>query len=193
MSEYHFTNYDGTPPKELPTKFSLTAKADTDIWSKPPNTRLFNAPILHRTMAISSFHKARVAVQAHWNTNHDHAGLIFVLPQKDGQMKWVTAGVLYKKNDKNAIATVAQDRWADWARYDLPKGPSRQATIEMEKRDRGLNIYYIEGVQRNLVRKVPWAFEDEEAECWIGVYAAKPHESKDGKSLEVTFDHLVIE
>lgn len=193
MSEFQFKNYENTPPKDLPTQFTLTAPPNTDIWSKPPSTRTFNAPILHRTMPKKDFHKARVAVQAHWKTNHDHAGLILVLPQKDGNKKWITAGVLYKKNDKAAIATVAQDRWSDWARYDLPKGPGRQATVEMERRDNGLNIYYIEGVQRNLVRKVPWAFEDEEGECWIGVYAAKPHESKDGKSLEVTFDHLVIE
>ncbi len=53
------------------------------------------------------------------------------------------------------------------------------------------------------MREVTWVFEevlgekDEGKECWVGFYAAKPTEDKDGsengEGLEVRFEGLSIE
>ncbi len=52
-------------------------------------------------------------------------------------------------------------------------------------------------MERRPLREVTWVFEEEEGECWIGVYAAKPlkdeGDEKGKKSLEVQFRGLEVE
>lgn len=57
------------------------------------------------------------------------------------------------------------------------------------KRTSTLWVYLIEGMERRPLKEVTWVFEEEEGECWIGVYVAKPMkiegDEKGKKSLEV--------
>jgi regulation of enolase protein 1 (concanavalin A-like superfamily) len=193
MSGLKFTNSTQDVPREadLPTEFSITATSSTDVWSKPPSTEAFNAPILHKTVPLSTFHKARVAVSANWVQLYDQGGLIFVVNSPDGTRKWVKTGIEFVDNTAN-VSTVAKDRWADWSLLPIIPAGGHAATIEMVREDGSLWIYLNQGLKRTPIREVTWAFEDEgEKECWIGIYAAKP--SKDGPDLVVSFRHLVID
>jgi len=75
----------------------------------------------------------------------------------------------------------------------MPSQGTPSATIEMASEDDGsLWVYLVEEDTRSPMREVTWwADLDGNAECWIGVYAAKPAKEKD--SLEVSFDHLRVE
>lgn len=197
MSRFTFTNTDREAPISLPTEFTITAPPSTDIWRKPPSTHSFTAPILHCTLPLSTFSKARVAVSAKWGTLYDQGGLILVLPQPDGTNKWVKTGIEFVHGQAN-VSTVAADRWADWSLLPLANEEGSSVTVEMAKeKDGSLWVYVIEGVKRKPIREVTWVFEEfkqegeGERECWVGAYAAKP--SKDGEGLEVNFGHLVIE
>lgn len=197
MAGFKFTNSDREAPTTLPTEFTITAPPATDIWRKPPSTNRFSAPILHRTLPLSSFSKARLAVSAKWDTLYDQGGLILVLPQADGKHKWIKTGIEFAYGKAN-VSTVAADRWADWSLLALSNEGGSSVTVEMVKEDDGsLWVYVIEGVERRPIREVTWVFADGEdgaqgeRECWVGAYAAKP--SDQGQALEVSFGHLVIE
>lgn len=192
MSGFKFSNTDQTPPSELPIDFTITAPPGTDIWKKPPSTNAFNAPILHHTIPVSSFAKARVAVTADWKHLYDQGGLILVLPQADGSKKWIKTGIEFV-DGKAMISTVVTDRYADWSLQPLPQAGGNSVTVEMERAGVSLWVYVIQGVERRPIRKVAWVFEEGnvKGECWVGAYAAKP--SQEGGDLEVTFGHLVVE
>ncbi|KAH2551350.1 hypothetical protein KXW48_004381 [Aspergillus fumigatus] len=73
----------------LPPEFTIKASPSTDVWSKPPSTERFNAPILCRSLPLKSFKRARVAVNANWQQKYDQGGLILVWTAADGTRKWV--------------------------------------------------------------------------------------------------------
>ncbi len=193
MSGFKFENTDQTAPDPLPTEFTITTPPSTDIWIKPPSTHRFNAPILHRTVPLQSFLKARVAVSAAWTDLYDQGGLILVVPQKDGTTHYIKTGVEFYKGTPMASTVTATERGADWSLLPIPGGGS-SLTVEMVREDDGsLWVYIIEGVRRLPVREVTWILADSEnkGDCWVGAYAAKPAEK--GEKLDVTFAHLVIE
>ncbi|KAI9889548.1 MAG: hypothetical protein M1814_005242 [Vezdaea aestivalis] len=206
MAQYEFVNSEAAAPSSpLPTDFTVSARPGTDIWSKPPSTRAFNAPILYQTLSLASFRKARVAVSADWKTLYDQGGLIIVAPQADGSKKWIKTGIEHYGNKTN-VSTVVADRWADWSL--VPLGPAaKSVTIEIEREQKngelgpGLWVYVIEGVQRKPIREVGWFFEDADkvGDAWVGVYAAKPTadagtgNGNETSALEVSFSHLVVE
>lgn len=180
---------NGNPPAE----FTLSAPPSTDIWAKPPSTSRFSAPILYRSIPLTSFKRARVAFNAQWKSQYDQGGLILVINGADGNRKWVKTGIELT-HGKPRLSTVVKDRWADWSLLPNPtKGPA--ATIEMVREpDNSLWVYLVEGVQKSPIREVSWVFEETSGiqDCWVGVYAAKPG-SDDGGDLVVNFGHLVIE
>lgn len=188
---FKFANYSNPAPSELPTDFTISAKAETDLWEKPPSTHSFNCPILYQSIQLSSFKKARVAVSADWKDLYDQGGLCIIINKTDGSRKWVKTGIEYVE-DAAHISTVATDRWSDMSLRPMPSLGGTGATIEMCKgKDGSLWVYLVEGVKRSPLRDVTWFFEGDDAEdCWVGVYAAKPSGSGD---LEVAFSHLVIE
>lgn len=197
MAGYTFTNSADKPPTPLPTEFTITAPPSTDIWRKPPSTHSFTAPILHRTIPLSTFHKARLAVSANWKNLYDQGGLILVVPQPDGAHKWVKTGIEFVHGRPN-ISTVAADRWADWSLVPLANEGGNSVTVEMGREvDGSLWVFVVEGVERRAVREVTWVFEDvggegrEDRECWVGAYAARP--SGEGEALVVSFGHLLVE
>lgn len=177
---------DGT----LPAEFSIKAHPSTDIWSKPPDTQSFTAPILYQPVPLQSFKRARVAFNAQWKHKYDQGGLVIVLHNKDGSHKWVKAGIELA-HGKPHLSAVAKDNWADWSLLPVPSGGGA-ATLEMVREaDDSLWIYLVEGVQKSPIREVTWVFQENVQECWVGVYAARP--GTEGGELEVNFGHLIID
>lgn len=193
MSQFKFVNSNeqvpggGTPPPE----FTIKARPSTDVWSKPPNTQRFNAPILYRTISLDSFKRVRVAFNALWKNQYDQGGLILVLHNKDGSQKWVKAGIELT-HGRPHLSVVAKDRWADWSLLPVPSGGGA-ATLELVREaDESLWIYLVEGVQKSPIREITWIFQEKEVqECWVGVYAARP--SEEGGELPVNFGHLIVD
>ena len=193
MSELKIINSDGPIPGNgtPPPEFVLKANAATDLWSKPPSTIRFNAPIIYQTVPIQSFKRARVAVNALWSQQYDQGGLIIVLNNADGSQKWVKAGIELT-HGRPHLSVVTKDRWADWSLLPVPSG-GPAATIELVREsDNSLWIYLVEGVQKSPIREITWVFSEENVkECWVGVYAARP--SREGGDLSVNFGHLIID
>lgn len=193
MSNFSFFNSADAVPGNgtLPAQFSVSAPPSTDIWTKPPLTDRFNAPILHQSMRLESFKRARVAFNADWKDEYDQGGLVLVLNGADGTRKWVKTGIELT-HGKPHLSTVTKDRYADWSLLPVPPSRGHGATVEMvREQDNSLWIYLIEGVQKSPMREVTWAFENGDIrDCWVGVYAARPSQS--GGDLTVNFGHLVV-
>ncbi|OJJ43271.1 hypothetical protein ASPZODRAFT_19674 [Penicilliopsis zonata CBS 506.65] len=192
---FKFINSEAPVPGDgggLPAQFSVTAPPSTDVWAKPPATRPFNAPILYRSIPLAKFKRVRVAFNAAWKDLYDQGGLILLLDGADeSKRKWVKSGIEFT-HGKPHLSTVVKDRWADWSLLPVPSGGAL-ATLEMVREDDGsLWVYLVEGVQKSPIREVTWVFDGEDdVECWVGVYAARPSEKKG--DLEVHFGHLMIE
>ncbi|KAL8922313.1 MAG: hypothetical protein Q9208_005283 [Pyrenodesmia sp. 3 TL-2023] len=213
MSSYNLHNpspHQPTLSDPLPAAFSLYTPPKVDIWRKPPSTNDFEGPCLLRSLPLSALRSARVTVSASWRTKFDQGGLLLVLPGEKGsdrkQRRWIKTGVEFFEGKTN-ISTVACDRYADWSLAPLPDDASEKVTVEITREVRGgqktctMWVHYINlstGDKRPL-REVAWVFEEgeygDDAECEIGVYAAKPiaDESDPQKELEVTFEDLKIE
>ncbi|KAJ6113815.1 hypothetical protein N7523_007132 [Penicillium sp. IBT 18751x] len=194
MSQFNFVNSKEKVPGDgttLPVEFTITTQPSTDVWSKPPNTHSFTAPILYQRVPLQSFKRARVAFGAQWKHLYDQGGLILVLHNKDGSRKWVKAGIELT-HGKPHLSAVAKDTWSDWSLLPVPSGGGA-ATLEMAREpDDSLWIYLVEGVQKSPIREVTWIFQEENVEeCWVGIYAARP--GTEGDELEVNFGHLMIE
>ncbi|KAJ9292606.1 hypothetical protein DTO271G3_8578 [Paecilomyces variotii] len=176
---------------DIPVEFTLKASPSTDVWSKPPSTNRFNAPILYKSARLSSFKRARVALTANWTQQYDQGGLILVIKGQGDAQKWIKTGIEFV-DEKPNISTVVKDRWADWSLLPVPSG-GPAATVEMvRQQDGSLWIYLVEGIQRVPIREVTWAFEDEgDKECWVGTYVARP--SDKGGELVVDFRHLTVD
>ncbi|KAF9883201.1 hypothetical protein FE257_003858 [Aspergillus nanangensis] len=193
MSKFVFANSTQKVPGDgvLPALFTIKASPGTDVWSKPPSTESFNAPILYRSIPLQSFKRARVAFDACWKDLYDQGGLIMVLHGADGTRKWVKTGIELT-HGKPHLSTVVKDRYADWSLLSVPSGGGA-ATLEIVREpDNSLWIYQVQGVQKNPLREITWVFEEKNVQdCWIGMYAAKP--GKEGEDLEVNFGHLIID
>ncbi|KAJ5101530.1 hypothetical protein NUU61_003752 [Penicillium alfredii] len=188
MSQFKFANSnekvpgDGTPPAE----FAIKAPPSTDIWSKPPSSIRFTAPILYQSVPLESFKRARAAFNAQWQKKYDQGGLIIVLNATDGSQKWVKTGIELT-HGRPHLSVVTKDRWADWGLLPVPSGGAA-ATLELvREQDNSLWIYL-----KSPIREVTWVFEEQNVQdCWVGVYAARP--SSEGGELFVNFGHLVID
>ena len=111
-------NHPGPLPTASTTSFTLRTAAVTDIWRKPgpPEISTFNAPIIYKSIKLSSFKRARVTISAAWDTLYDQGGVLFALP-KEGDVKegkWIKTGIEFYDGEP-FVGTVAKDRWADWS------------------------------------------------------------------------------
>jgi len=149
-----------TPPSPLPATFTLSAPPGTDIWRKPPHLDSFNAPILYRTLALSSFRRARVSISAEWKTRFDQGGLCLILPSPataTDERKWLKTGIEFFHGGPH-VSTVACDRWADWSL--VPAASGAAVTVEIEREfvhgepTSTLRVYVVEGLERRPVREV---------------------------------------
>ncbi|GAB1202816.1 hypothetical protein APSETT445_001438 [Aspergillus pseudonomiae] len=193
MSTFAFANSNEKVPGNgtLPAEFTIKASPGTDVWSKPPSTERFNAPILYQSVPLNSFKRARVAFNAFWKDKYDQGGLILVLNSADGPRRWVKTGIELT-HGRPHLSTVAKDRFADWSLQPVPSGGGA-ATLEIVREsDNSLWIYLVEGVQKNPLREVTWFFEEQNVQdLWVGLYAAKP--SNEGQDLAVNFGHLIVD
>lgn len=191
MSSFKSINYRDVLPEAFPDHFTIDCPPNTDIWDKPPTTHSFNGPIIYRPVSMSTFQSAKVTVSADWKDQYDQGGLCLVINPNDKQMQWIKTGIEFL-DGYPSVSTVATDRWSDWSLRPMPSGSAVSATIVMVSEDDGsLWVYLVEAGKRIPIREVTWwANVDKEAECWIGVYAAKP--AKEQKNLQVKFDHLIV-
>jgi len=82
-SESHATNFNlinGYPgdiiPVSLKDPFTLRTAAVTDLWRKPQEVEVYNAPSLVKTIQIEEFKSARVTIGAEWVRLYDQGGLV---------------------------------------------------------------------------------------------------------------------
>lgn len=198
-----------------PKTFTLSAASKTDIYCSPlpPSSYVFNAPIVYQKLQKTSFRSARLSLSFHASIQFDQAGLLFAIPTKSNPLAdaqnsttaeshpaWIKAGI--EANDGKAWISVvarAPDAWCDWSLVPIPESRELPAdaavTIEVTRYKNALMIWTIEGKERTLIRKVPWAFLDDGMESiWIGAYAARPDPNAEAsKELNVEFRDFTID
>jgi len=159
---------------------TIHAPPKTDLWSKPPNTNIQNAPNNLFPIDINRFHSVRVTVSAEWSTLYDQGGLLISIPDEN-TTKWVKAGFEYVSG-KPYVGSVATSPWSDWALVPL-KETTCKVTIQLErevkngKRGESLWVYIIdeETGEKQGIREITWWFRPGVSqESLIGVYAARP-------------------
>jgi len=172
-------------PKDAQPRLSssgiiLKARPPTDLWRKPPNTNVEEAPMMLTKIPITSFNRARVTVHAEWKREFDQGGLVLLFPPTfpgpypGGRKDWVKTGIEFFK--KPQVSTVAANDAADWS---IVPGlvQSNQVTIEVEREADGpsLWVYVIDGEERTPVREITWVFSRHPTgDMHVGVYAARP-------------------
>ncbi|PVH83783.1 hypothetical protein DL98DRAFT_615056 [Cadophora sp. DSE1049] len=196
---FNFANTSENPPSPTTTSFRITAKPTTDVWQKigPPDVSRFNAPILYKTVTLSSFKRMRVTVSANWTTLYDQGGLIMVIPQQDRTKKWVKSQIEFFQGEP-FISTVSADRGADMSllQAGLKGEKKNEVTLEYRKEHNALWIYVLDGKKSVPIREVTWAFGGaDEQECWVGVFAARPgvNENQEDESLAVSFKDFELD
>ncbi|KAB8338838.1 hypothetical protein FH972_021782 [Carpinus fangiana] len=200
---------NSTPPDLSAGSFTITAPPNCDTWRSPPSANRFTAPIAYQALPLSQFASATVTISAPWKTLYDQGGLILVLPATaeaahdapgTTSRRWIKAGIEFV-DGKPMFSVVATDRWSDWSLVPLSASSiaaagGAQVTVTF-RRDGGhgpgpakLWVYLgdAEGGEQR-VRKIPWVFEGEDGEAWIGAYAAKPNHDEGGgdAGIEVSF------
>ena len=188
---YQSIHFDHPIP-DLSGAFDITCSPRTDVWDKPPSTHSFNAPIIYQITTVGALKLARVTISSKWTHKYDQGGLCLVV-NASGSRKWVKTGVEFE-NDQPNVSTVATERWSDWSLTPLP-GTS-EATVEMEvAKDDSLWVRMLEmnGKTTPLREVTWWADLPKDAECWVGVYVAKPAPHGEKEELVVHFEDLKIE
>lgn len=173
----------------------IHAPPKTDLWRKPPNTDVDNAPtiLISTPIDIHKFHSARVTVTGNWNTLYDQGGLVLFIPDEE-TTKWVKTGIEFVWG-KPYVGTVATSRWSDWSLIPLEKEKNGKVTIQVERevkqgeRVESLWVYLIDEKtgEKIGIREITWWFRndildqenlkakpEENRRLLIGVYAARP-------------------
>ena len=179
---------------DLSDPFQITCSPGTDVWDKPPSTHSFNAPIIYQITTKASFKVARVTVTANWKDKYDQGGLCLVIKSAD-TARWVKTGVEFLNGEPN-VSTVAKDKWSDWSLRPVLSESSNDVTIELENASDGsLWVWLVasDGKKSPLREVTWWGDLENETECWIGVYAAKPAPNGQKDDLVVRFKALSIE
>jgi len=120
---------------------------------------------------------------------YDQGGLIFVFPQPDGTEKWIKTGIEFYL-DQVFVSTVTADTGADMSlvQIGLKGEKGNEVTLEAKNEKGALWIYVVEGVKRVPVREVTWALADGDNTMWVGIFAARPTASKEGKGEVLVVD-----
>ena len=192
---FKYANSSDTPPSPTSTSFTITTQAKTDVFRKPgpPLMDVFSAPILYKSIPLSTFQRVSVTISANWQSLYDHGGLIFVLPScSDGTRKWVKTGIEFFQNEA-WVSTVACDRWADWnmvQQVGVKNG--NQVTLQVQRdleHDGTLWIYVVDGEKKIPIREVTWFLsEGDESELWVGAFVARPTVAGEGKEKSLVAD-----
>jgi len=183
------------PIPDLAQPFDITCAPGTDIWDKPPSVHSFNAPIIYRPTTVSSFKSAKATFSANWGDQYDQGGLCIVITDSTSTCRWVKTGIECLEGEPQ-VSTVAKDRWSDWSLRPLLADSENGATIELENASDGSLWVWLLGKdgQRKPLREVTWWGDLEpDAECWVGVYAAKPAPHGEKNDLMVQFQDFSVE
>ena len=187
---------------------TLTAKAPTDYWRKPPALDVGNAPTYFKEVNSTEFRRARVTVSADWIRLYDQGGLFVEFPKvikssvpgEADKRCWLKTGIEFF-NDRPNLSTVSAREWADWSLLPLS---DKKVTLEIAREEKdaatgagsSLWVYLVENSDgrevKTAVREVTWAFETE-GTLKVGTYAARPTEGDGPAELVVKFEGLVIE
>ncbi len=209
----------GDTNQELPTNMlfspiTIHAQPKSDLWRKPPNIDVDNAPtvLISSPINLHKFHSAKVTVKADWNTKYDQGGLALFIPDED-TTKWVKTGIEFVWG-KPHVSTVATSRWSDWSIVPLPESAGGKITLQVERevkegtRVESLWIYIVneETGERQGIREITWWFrhdilggnkQDSDARCLlVGVYGARPTvpdgEGRENEELVVHLDGFEV-
>ena len=186
-------------------EFTLAAPPNSDIWKKPPQHDVFNAPHnLNQTRAfpLSLFQSARITFSAIWEEKFDQAGILLVITDNNGQgeKSWIKAG-LESFNSIPQISFVGCDRWADWSLHPLhAPDPHKKVTVELRREGFALWAYELvldgEGqeVERWPFRECTWPWHNEQQKTvQVAAMTARPADGEKLGNLEVKFDELRIQ
>ncbi|EJD51324.1 hypothetical protein AURDEDRAFT_149917 [Auricularia subglabra TFB-10046 SS5] len=172
--------------------FTLSTRATTDLWRKPPAIDSTNAP--HKTIPVrlSKFKRVQVTVAANWTRQYDQGGLVILAPS-GGSKFWIKAGIEFF-NGKPCVSCVSTDAWSDWSVVpDIVK--NNKITIEFAPAEGSLWLYIVDGKNRIPMREVTWFLTKEpEVIADIGVYTARPTAVEgDDSELTVHFEHFELD
>lgn len=180
----------------------------------------FTAPILKSALKISSFDRARVTIHypASAKTEFDQAGLVFIRPQaalpcpnaanegtEDSFPYFVKAGIEAFQGEILLAVTGSKHTHPEWSLWPLPSNAIVEneisVVVEIMRHGPMLGIFSIErdanNERKRLIRIIPWCFADEEeqeADIWVGLYAARPDLKRVGGSnaLDVHFSDFEL-
>lgn len=189
MAEWQTLNYDEIP--DLTTAFTLTTKAGTDIYDKPPDTHRFDSPIVYKTSTVSEFKSLAVTVEAEWKELYDQGGLIIIVELEHGVRKWIKSGIEYVDGTP-MFSVVSKDRWADWSLRPVSQPGDTRARLKFETHEDGALWVYLldkDGSKRP-VREITWWGEfQKDVVIKVGVFCAKPTGQEE---LQVHFSDLEV-
>lgn len=187
---------------------SITTPPATDLWRPNATSKAdnFSAPYIYHSFKASQFTNISVTVSADWKTRYDQGGIAIIFPESK-PYKWIKTGIEFE-NSAPQLGTVATYAFSDWSLSPIvPKGAtSSRFTFERSTTEAWVYSVEVEGnasngtetAERYPLREVTWAFleerGEEDAEIWVGLYAAKPtySEGDSAEGLTVEFSDLEI-
>jgi regulation of enolase protein 1 (concanavalin A-like superfamily) len=155
------------------------------------------------TGPLSEFQSITATFSADWTTRYDQGGLLLHFKQ-DGvaQDRWIKAGVEFYRG-KPYLASVAADRWADWALAPSVADPREKwTTIELRREGDELGtslwLYQIVDGERVPLREITWVFaEEDKVTVRVAAMAARPAKAEDvvgeEKELVVEFRDVHVQ
>ncbi|WPH01769.1 Hypothetical protein R9X50_00462100 [Acrodontium crateriforme] len=201
MAPWQQLNSTAPLPAEGATAFTITTAPQKDIWRASPTWNVFDAPMIYQKIKKSKFKSFRVTVTGPWKTLFDQGGFLLAFPVQTklaNESKWIKAGIEFFKGQPK-VGVVGTDTFSDWSLYPLSEGSGNEGTFEAVLEDGSLWIYLVaKDGERHPLREVRWAFQegdDDDAEMWVGAYAAKPTREADGsdEGIEVEFKDFKLE
>ncbi|QIW95071.1 hypothetical protein AMS68_000589 [Peltaster fructicola] len=200
---YHWealAQHQALVPSDLTKKFSITAPPGCDIWRPSSERNVFDAPAIITKIKASSFQSIEVTVSARWKTLYDQGGILLVFPGgldiKPGDSRsWIKAGIENEQGTAK-LGVVGTHKFSDWS-LSPTLDDSGKTTIKFVRKGTVLWVYTVHDGKDIGLREVTWAFLEgrgDDAEIWVGVYAAKPtpdSDNADGK-LVVNFEDLKL-
>lgn len=189
MAAWHALNYDQIP--DLTTTFTVTTKAGTDIYDKPPNTHRFDSPVVYKDSTVSKFRSLAVTVEAEWKDLYDQGGLIVIVELEHGVRKWIKTGIEFVDGTP-MFSVVSKDRWADWSLRPVSRPGDTSARLRLETHEDGALWVYLLNTDgsKSPVREITWWGEfHKDVAIKVGVFCAKP---KGQDELTVHFSDLEV-
>ena len=192
MSDSWQSSFYDHPIPDVIRPFTLACPASTDLWRSPPSSNRANTPFIYRTVRVSDFKSAKVTVNGPWTKLYDQGGLCMIITSPgEEQTKWIKTGV-EMMDGKPRVSCVVTHTWADWGLHPIVADDMSSATVEFVVKDGKLWVYlYGDEGERYPLREITWwAALPGDAECKIGVSAARP--GNEGGVLNVEYKDLVV-